>query len=503
MDAELLIMPELDRAALMAVKKQIDLAMRQSAKRAGLEFQNEISKGIMKGVALGNAGAGVAGGNAPSIPGAPRPPNAPPPRAPGAPQRAPRWQDEIHGPMVGAPLTASQLRSQLRAEQREAAREAQRAERIAEIRANRFTVSGVGKRVKGAIKGMNIFKLGAAGLALSPFLITGGAGLWGMMRAGTIRDNVNTALEQWIESSTAQDKVNLASMTGMNLGSIIGLERLSRSAGMKQGELASIASGIMQGITTKSPFFSKYHGMDFSKAIPTALASLANVSETDRAKALAEMGVLNPGTVEFFRRLKQRGGKSGEVTLADVLSQQEEDAQAAKNAADEARRLELAREEVAKATEKNTADLARAFGENGTVAKYIEDIARQQKQLITDLGNYGNASNIANTLVEGMQQLDDEALTAANQVMPLLLSILQTIEPIITQSGEIVDLLTKPLNQLTIDDLKEAFPSILGPFVEQWKQFKAAEAANGSAMPPDMQKPGSKTGYAPSYGPTY
>lgn len=503
MDAELLIMPELDRAALVAVKKQIDLAMKQSAKRAGLEFQNEISKGIMKGVAIGNAGAGVAGGNAPSIPGAPRPPNAPPPRAPGAPQRAPRWQDEIHGPMVGAPLTPSQLRAQLRAEQREMAREAQRAERIAEIRANRFTVGGVGKRLKGAIKGMNIFKLGGAALALAPFAITGGAGLWGMMRAGTIRDNVNTAIEQWIESSTAQDRVNLANMTGIDLGSIIGLERLGRDAGMKQGELASIAGGIIQGIATKSPFFAKYHGMNFEKAIPTALASLANVSETERSQALAEMGVLNPGTVEFFRRLKQRGGKTGEVTLEDVLKQQEEDAQAAKNAQDEAKRLEVARAEVAKATEKNTADLARAFGEHGTVAAYIEDIARQQKQLITDLGNYGNASNIANTLTEAMQQLDDEALAAANQVMPLLLSVLQTIEPLITQSGEIVDLLTKPINQLTLDDLKQAFPDILGPFVDQWREFEAAKQANGNAMPPQLSKGEAKTGYAPSYGPTY
>lgn len=475
-DAELLISPELDQAGLVKVMARIDRAMKTSAKKAGMEFQKQVAAGIRKGIIEGSAGGvhvPVTTGGMPAptpVPGRPRRPSETP-------------QAEIHGPMMGRAESPAAFRARLR-------REAKEEERIVQERADFWTLGSVARRTKSSIKGANIFGVGAAGLGLAallgPTAITGGAGLWGMMRSFTIRDDIQKSIDDLLKNSTAQSRVNLSRTTGIDLGSIIALERQGVAAGMKEGELSGLASGVMKGVLTDDPFFAKYKGMGSKQAISTAFATLANLDENQRNLRLVQMGADPTNTGEFFRRLKSRGtGKGGEVTLDDVLKQQQEDTERAKREAEDAKNVERMRMQLAEVTANNTSELTRALGQGSTFKTYIDNVNAQHELLMSGLKNFGAASNIANSLEKLIQTLDGEVLKSAGVLLPELTKLVGGLNDIIAGAREWDQL-------LRVENAETAIPKIInkgaaafgysGDFIQDLKSYLDQWDAQYKAM---------------------
>lgn len=441
MDAELLIMPEINRVEFVAVKKQIDVAIRRAAKRAGLEFRKAITEGIMKGVA---AGGGL------SI----------------TEVFASCGQDAPHLPEISVPVSTPSMHAPLNREPRML--------QGAKVQASRTHSDERGGYLGEDIKGASFFRPGVAESLATPSVLTGGSGLWGMMRAGAPHDNISIALEQWFQSHTAQDKVSLASLTGIDLATLISLERLGRDAGMTPKAFAAMVTGIMRGITTKLPLFAGHNGTEAATTIPAAFASLANTDVATCTAALADLGVLNSSAAEFFSRLRLRGGSDGTVTLSDVLARQKVDELEAKSTQDDARTLAMAYAEIANTTAKCVADISGIPGEIHTVSACIEDIARQQKQLITGL---------ARALPEAMQYRDDTAPATESPAMPYWLSALPPSEPRIAPGGDMLDLLTRGISRLTVEEFIRVLPEALAPLLRQWLELSAYSDASKSALP--------------------
>lgn len=510
-DAELIISPDLNQAALVKVMARIDRAMKVSAKRAGMEFQKQIAAGIRKGIAEGTAGGVFVPGKMPgAIPG-----GAPVPRpAPTRPARPPA-AEEIHGAMMTRPESPAAFRARLRKEardeQRAAEKEARESARAAQERADFWTIGATGRRVKGSIKGMNIFKAGGFGLGaaalLAPFAITGLSGLWGMMRSFDIRDNVNKAIEDLIKNSTAQSRVNLSRSTGIDLGSIIALERQGLAAGIKEGGLAGLAGGITKGVLTGDEFFAKYAGMGSKQAITTAFATLANLDENQRNLRLIQMGV-DPTTLgdfgEFFTRLRARGtGKGGEVTLDDVLKQQKDDQAKAERDRAEAKNVERMRIQLAETTKENTARLAEALGKGSTFDQYITNVNAQHNLLMDSLKNFKAASGIANSLETLVQSLDANALKNAGALMEPLTKLVNNLNTIIGGSLDAAKK-TYEVSETAQKFLLPGAPSLsffddLISLAEAWKARDAVTMGESRGG----QRPGgtSELTTTPAYGP--
>lgn len=391
----------------------------------------------------------------------------------------------IHGPV----LPASE-RSRIKRQQLDLEREAERIE-------NLWTIGGVGRRLKGSIKGANIFRAGGFGLAAltaaAPFAITGGAGLWGMMRSFGIRDDVQKVIDDLIKNSTAQNKLNLSRSTGINLGSIAALERQGLAAGMKEGDLAGLANTIMQGVASGDPLFAQFANMKAGAAIPAVFASLANLGESERTMRLFQLGVDPANAGEFFRRIRARGtGKGGEVTLDDVLAQQKEDAQEAERIRNEARTMETARTEAARITKENTAQIVQALGEGGTLGIYLDNIRAQQREIMDNIANFGTASEVANSLEAMIRQLDAITLRIAEDMLPAVQDIVDTAKTIIGASEEGVERLA-PSPQRQIENLTDQNPltetpgstlelaTILAAMLDGWVQrnFNSTNNQNG------------------------